>query len=164
MNEEMNDLRDAVSQGDTDRVRALVAGYQGPGDTDGILSHALLENPAMIPVLVSAGVPVDERDSVGGTILRTASSNGMIDLIDFLCAHGADVNASNEEGETPFSFACAWDQLDAAERLLKLGAHPNPTFRRGDTLAECAGSWSDRIRALLQRVLPKDDRLGRSDV
>ena len=38
---------------------------------------------------------------------------------------GADVNARNEENETPLGFACAWEQWQAAKLLIDCGADVN---------------------------------------
>jgi len=61
----------------------------------------------MIPWLLEQGVDPDTPDSDGGTLLMGAAADNDLALTRLLLAHGADVNARNERGETAFSYACA---------------------------------------------------------
>lgn len=146
------DLLEAIETGDAASIRSAAVRYRRDPLSDGAMSHAFVTNPAAIPILVDAGVPVDERDTAGNTILMHAAAHGKVDLIEWLVKHGADVNASNQGGETPFSFACAWDQLDAAVKLHGLGAEPSPRFSDGTVLTKNDQSLSPRIRSFLTQI------------
>jgi ankyrin repeat protein len=45
--------------------------------------------------------------------------NGVCSILDA----GIDINASNENGETAFSYACAYNQLEVAQLLFSRGAN-----------------------------------------
>lgn len=46
-------------------------------------------------------------------------------MVRLFLAFGADAMATNEDGERPLGYACAWNQPDAAKLLLDAGADPN---------------------------------------
>jgi ankyrin repeat protein len=53
--------------------------------------------------------------------LHWAALNGPKDLAELLLAHGADVNAQDITGATPFHAAMAWGHEEAAELLRQHG-------------------------------------------
>lgn len=63
----------------------------------------------------------------------TAAGDGDLAEISRLIMLGASVDYKNIRGETPLSFAAAWNQLDAARLLLQLGADPNVVDKTGGT-------------------------------
>ena len=68
-----------------------------------------------------------------GQLLAVAAGDGDVVSIKKLVKSGADVNYCNRSGETPLSFAAAWNHLGAAKSLLKLGADPNIPDKTGGT-------------------------------
>ena len=70
--------------------------------------------------------------SLGGWLL-IAASDGKCECMKVLMKAGTDVNFSNADGETPFSFACANDQFNAAKLLYHNGAHINSVDNSGAT-------------------------------
>jgi uncharacterized protein len=68
-----------------------------------------------------------------GQQLIAAAGDGDLARIKKLEALGADVNYQNRSGETPLTFAAAWNQLDAARLLLQLEADPNVADKSGGT-------------------------------
>ena len=66
---------------------------------------------------------------------------------------GADVNAANESGETPFSFACANNALQVAQLLYERGANINTVDAGGGSPLDWAVCWSSpEFRAWLKSV------------
>ena len=57
--------------------------------------------------------------------LTAAVAEGEIETIAALLDAGEDVNGRNDRGETPLSYACAYDQLAAARLLVTRGAEIN---------------------------------------
>lgn len=87
--------------------------------------------------LVEAGAEVDARSEHGGTALHAAALGGHSEIAQLLLARGADVNAENHQGMTPF-FAALSDQNggphgDLAKWLVDAGADPDLPLRNGAT-------------------------------
>ena len=90
-----SDLHVAVRSGDLDRVRALVA----------------------------KGVPVNERDSLGGTALHDAAWAGDLRMVQLLLDQKADPNLKHlEGGSTPLHYAIITNHPDVVDLLLRRGA------------------------------------------
>lgn len=68
-----------------------------------------------------------------GECLTMASYLGNIGSMKVLLEYDADVYWKNEDGETAFSFACAYDQFDAARLLHQHGADINSVDSSGGT-------------------------------
>lgn len=75
----------------------------------------------------------------GYTPLQLAEfASGHNKIIQYLVAHGADVNAQGATGATALFFAVLRDQGDDVKFLLAHGANPNITEAYGDTPLVCA--------------------------
>ena len=68
-----------------------------------------------------------------GEWLTLASHLGHVTAMKTLLEFDADVHWKNEDGETAFSFACAYDQFDAARLLHDSGANINSVDSSGGT-------------------------------
>lgn len=78
-----------------------------------------------------------ERGSNPNYCLWAASFVENIDAIRLLVRHGADVNDTSADDESPFLFAIKWSHFKSAEELLKLGADVNSRDARGMTALHC---------------------------
>ncbi|KAG5982843.1 hypothetical protein E4U55_001250 [Claviceps digitariae] len=74
----------------------------------------------------------------GWTLLRTAAVCDNIDMIDLLLAHGADVNATDDDGWSALLHAARHRRRDAVEALLCHGADHSATNRFGSTALHLA--------------------------
>lgn len=94
----------------------------------GLLAELLMSAP---------GFDVDSRLKGGATLLIVAAGpNGSLAEIDRLLAAGADVNAQDEEGNTPLLHAAAksWGYLATVQRLLQVpGIDVNLANKGGKT-------------------------------
>jgi ankyrin repeat protein len=73
--------------------------------------------------LLKRGADVDHRGWMGGTPLHWAAGYGHADTVDLLLRHGADVQATDEEGKkTPLAWALEWKQAEVAQKLRQAGA------------------------------------------
>jgi uncharacterized protein len=83
-------------------------------------------NAAVIEKLLSAGEDANAVFTVGGdNALATAARTGKLDAIRVLLKHGADVNKTNQRGQTPLMFAVAEKNAPAAQLLIENGADAN---------------------------------------
>lgn len=95
---------------------------------------------------ISAAVDANDADAIRRVIitfklngsdlgewLTMASHLGSLDAMEALFEYDADVHWKNDDGETAFSFACAYDQFDAARLLHQHGADINSVDSSGGT-------------------------------
>ena len=98
-----------------------------------ILLLAWYIGPAVVRFLLAEGVHPDQRDTGDGTVLMYASGEGLIDLVRTLLDFGAEIAATNDDGETPFSWACANNRMEVAQLLAESGANINTVDKGGGT-------------------------------
>ena len=72
---------------------------------NGLVGEALLEAPRYedidnVKIIDSAGVYLDYEDSRGRIALHMATTNGRLDVVEFLISSGVGLNASNMEKYT----------------------------------------------------------------
>lgn len=116
--------------------------------------------------LVAHGVPRDERDEKGRTVLHAAVAQGDEKLVSYLVAHGADANVADAAGESPLYDAARNNRSALATLLLAHAANPNSRNHKGQTplhVAFAAAAW-DAADALLGKGARLDirDTLGRT--
>jgi ankyrin repeat protein len=108
--------------------------------------------------LLELGVPPDERDAEGRTLLARVCSKGYASLkpmpafpvARLLVDSGADVNASDRRGRTPLINAAGSGALDLAALLVSSGAEVDAATTDGQTaLMIAAGKGQKEIAALL---------------
>ena len=85
-------------------------------DGDSQVVHGLLEH----------GVKVNATDREGNTALHLAARAGRMDVVSYLIAQGADINAVNAYGDSPVAWAADSHQT-VAEQMLK--AHGGKCLR-----------------------------------
>jgi cytohesin len=113
---------EVASAGDLERVQRLVQ-----------------QNPAV----------VFSKDSSSTTPLHEAAWHGCADVVKFLIAKGADVNARNAFGMTPLHMAAHGKSRQVVQCLLDNQADINAANRDGDTPLEAALSWENIDMAAL---------------
>jgi ankyrin repeat protein/thiol-disulfide isomerase/thioredoxin len=125
---------------------------------------ALGGNLETMKVLVDHGAEINIRhgkaDGYVGWPIITAVRQGDVKLIDFLLAHGVDINTRGSHGKTLLMYAVQQDKVDAAKLLIARGVN---VFARADydynntalRLAENAGKTE--IAPLL-RIMEFEDR------
>jgi ankyrin repeat protein len=129
--------------------------------------------------LLGHGAQVDVRDALGRTPLHVALANGKVpaaalliesgadddrqallfdlagegaldrDVIEFLTAQGADINAIGPSGQAPLHSAVASGDVKMAKRLIAAGADVNLTSADGETVLEIAERQNDTAMVTL---------------
>ena len=99
-------------------------------------------SPEVVQLLLAKGAPVNARseDSNGNTVLIEAASGGSVETLTLLLNAGADLKATNNDGETALMKAVALDhryqpatRLPMIELLLNKGADINAKDKSGRT-------------------------------
>ena len=118
-------LEDEVYNGNYDKVKALIDAGANPNKR----------------LYLSRAGP-------GGTPLHVAAMKGYIDIIELLLESGANIDAVNDDQETPLYKSCNFNQLDAVKVLLRYGANPNTSSGLHDynTLQPVLSRLKDRFK------------------
>jgi hypothetical protein len=102
--------------------------------------------------LIEHGEPVDglNTDTMDGP-LHWAARRGHMALVQFLLDHGAAIEATGEDGQTPLQDAAFEGQAGAVRLLLDRGANPYHITHRGlDLLAYAEMGRNPEVSAMLQ--------------
>jgi hypothetical protein len=137
-----NNLIDAAKQGDTARVRELLAAgaLVNAKDRDGrtaVMYAAINGNAAAFHALREAGADLSSRRPFEGDMLHLAAAGGSTEIVRHLLNHGFAPNGSTEEtplsavlsrkfGQiTPLMAAAAAGHADVVQMLIDAGADVN---------------------------------------
>lgn len=88
-----------------------------------------------------------EEKTLNTRLLR-AVWDGDAELVARMLAVEADVNVTNEDGESPLHWAAWQGDVDMMKLLVEAGADVNQQCKKGQTPAHQAARWADRIDAL----------------
>ena len=100
--------------------------------------------------LLSAGAPVDSRDSEGLTLLMIAALNNKHNIVSYLLEKGAQVNAVCGNQWTPLMHSAVGGDVKVAQTLIEAGADVNAKTDDGNTaILEAAYSGNDEVLKLL---------------
>lgn len=127
-----------------------------PAKDHPLLNAAVHCDAKRLNMLLSSGADVNDRDRSGWTALHWASHHfarwgdikNQPSCLRILIAHGANVNAKGNLGETPLGLG-SWS-IDCIRILLKSGADVNAADAQGETpLIEAAWQGTDNAVTLL---------------
>ncbi|KAK3390249.1 ankyrin repeat-containing domain protein [Podospora didyma] len=108
-----------------------------------LLLAAAQGSPEVVRVLLRHGALVTARSGRSGTVLHYATGRNtpnMLETIEALLDAGADVNAIDDDGDTPLIQCMINGRADVAELLIRHGADLNVINKLGVTaLTGCAG-------------------------
>ncbi len=87
--------------------------------------------PDVVEFVLSKGVDVNARLTVGTTALQVAAANGNVDIVRMLIARQAKVNLADQFGDTPLIAAVQAGSLPGVTALLSAGSDVNATDKSG---------------------------------
>jgi ankyrin repeat protein len=94
------------------------------GDAKMLTLEEILSDAAALPAFKHHDVvKVDSRGKGGETPLHWMATLGDVAAIKILVSHGAFIDASDHDGNTPLHEAVLWRHTHAANILLELGAN-----------------------------------------
>ena len=158
-----DDLFQAIGDGDTGRVRSLLAVGVSPDSLDTENAYSALELAAalgeleVIGALLAGGASPD-RGWVQ-TPLEAAAHEGHAEVVRCLLAAGADVNLGGEEAITPLMSAASGNHVEVVALLLEHGAEPGLRSDVGDTaLHSAAVNGAELTYDLLFALTPAEEQ------
>lgn len=89
------------------------------------------DTDALIEAIESGGIDVNCMDDVGQTLLNWASAFGTLEMVEYLCEKGADVNKGQRSSS--LHYASCFGRPGIAKVLLKFGANPDLRDEEGKT-------------------------------
>jgi ankyrin repeat protein len=87
---------------------------------------------ATVKLLYAQGAPLEGRDNLNRTPLFLAC-HGDPDVVGFLLAQGAKIDAAEKGGDLPITHACQYGDLASAKLLVSAGANVNVVNDAGQT-------------------------------
>lgn len=90
--------------------------------TEQVFNKARDGDAEMLDRLVSAGLPVNLKNSKGDTLLMLASYYGHVDAVKVLLKHKADPEMRNGNGQSPIAGAAFKGDLAVVKALVEAGA------------------------------------------
>jgi ankyrin repeat protein len=108
--------------------------------------------PDVVQILLSAGVDVDAKDSIGQTSLHRATRRGSARLIRTLFRNGAKVDIMNDDGRTAWSANISSKNERILQILLDEGADPNTRGHNGvsELYSAAAGGNTEVVKLMLK--------------
>ena len=98
------------------------------------LSNAVNDADAgLLSRLVTIGVPINERDKNGSSILHVALTSKHPKLAEWIIEHGGKVSVADALGQTPLHIAVANGYTSIATKLLEAGASVDACDNGGNT-------------------------------
>lgn len=85
----------------------------------------------IVRTLLSFGVDVNSRDSMGQSSLHRAAHGRSKEIISFLIEHGAEIDSQNDDGRTPWSANVRGHDEPTLRLLLDRGADPSTQGHQG---------------------------------
>lgn len=124
-------LAQAASCGYTAIVRLLLrhnAPLNDPWYASNYMNYACsFADADMVKLLLEGGADLNRTNWLGVSYLHLVALQGKLDLAELMIAHGASLEAVDDEyGTTPLGWAAKYGKLEMAEFLLQQGAEVEP--------------------------------------
>lgn len=151
--------RQALNRGSANSNQGQLAPRPKRNDSSSDRTHRQLidcirskDTEALQEAIETCGVDVNCMDDVGQTLLNWASAFGTLEMVEYLCEKGADVNKGQRSSS--LHYAACFGRPGIAKILLKFGAYPDLRDEDGKTPLDKARERSDdghrEVAAILQ--------------
>ncbi|PAA49684.1 hypothetical protein BOX15_Mlig017261g1, partial [Macrostomum lignano] len=132
-----------------------------PKEVRKLIVAARIGNHSKCSGILVKGTDVNSRGASNETALCAAASGGHSNLLNLLLEYGADVNASDDDGDTPLMYAVMADELGFIKSLVTICADKvdiNAKNKSGKTGIEMAfKSGKEKIVKFLSQRNAKFD-------
>ena len=141
---------DAVDNGDTERIKVLIAenpeciNQRLESGLTPLLKAASNGQMDICKLLIEKGADIHAVDNSQGTALHCAAYHGHSDLIRLFIESGIGANVEDNAGYTPILWAIFGKKTNTIDELIKHGADLNPPMRIGRSVLHFAAASSDR--------------------
>lgn len=136
-------MASAIKEGNEKLITFLIDfGKMNPSDDNPetgrpyLLDIAMLGNQELLKTFVSAGAPIDSRDSKGLNaamlVIRTQGEKGS-GMVNFLLQNGLDPNSQDKQGNSLLVYAINTGSVPLVQKVLENGADVNLRNGRGRT-------------------------------
>lgn len=149
--------RDSLPKNNLPSSRGSLSGLRKL-DSSGDKSHRQLidcirskDTDALIEAVDSSTFDVNFMDDVGQTLLNWASAFGTLEMVEFLCERGADVNRGQRSSS--LHYAACFGRPAVAKVLLKHGANPELRDEDGKTPLDKSRERNDEGHKEVVRIL-----------
>ena len=92
-------------------------------------------------LIEEAHADINIKSRTGWTLLHFTAQAGKLDYVEYLIDHGADIDAQDNDGNSPFMLACLSNRVDVYKYLHDKGADINIQTKRYGTPLTFATSW-----------------------
>ncbi|CAI4227539.1 unnamed protein product [Auanema sp. JU1783] len=106
---------------------------------------------ALVEAVESGAVDVNFTDDVGQTLCNWASAFGSLEMVQYLCDKGADVNKGHKSSS--LHYASCFGRPDIVKVLLQRGANPDLRDEDGKTALDKARERSDQDHSQVAQLL-----------
>lgn len=140
--------RQALNRGNVNTTQGQLVPRPKRNDSSTDRTHRQLidcirskDTEALQEAIETCGVDVNCMDDVGQTLLNWASAFGTLEMVEYLCEKGADVNKGQRSSS--LHYAACFGRPGIAKILLKYGAYPDLRDEDGKTPLDKARERSD---------------------
>ncbi|KAH8410654.1 hypothetical protein KR009_011091 [Drosophila setifemur] len=130
--------RQALNRGSSNPNQGQLAPRPRRNNTNTDRTHRQLidcirskDSEALREAIETGGIDVNCMDDVGQTLLNWASAFGTLEMVEYLCEKGADVNKGQRSSS--LHYAACFGRPAIAKILLKFGAYPDLRDEDGKT-------------------------------
>ncbi|MFH4979391.1 hypothetical protein AB6A40_006100 [Gnathostoma spinigerum] len=109
------------------------------------------DTDALIEAVESGQVDANFTDDVGQTLLNWSSAFGTVDMVNYLCDKGADVNKGQRSSS--LHYAACFGRPDVVKILLRNGANPDLRDEEGKTALDKARERSEEGHQRVATIL-----------
>lgn len=103
-----------------------------------------LEVLGMLPYInINATIPDD------GSLLHMAVRYGTVEMVEFLIERGANINAVDRYGQTPFLLVCQYDRYEMFKSIIDKYSHDEIEYRGIDPNAMTSQNYTPLVWAVI---------------